>query len=111
MQETKAALTGTSDEPAPCASGRMCQGAAPNPSVQGLIASELKAIHGVKSTLHALALASLCTALCLTVPKRLRVCADAAPRVAKLKSRRHPRFSLMECLGHMTGTVDWQVEA
>lgn len=56
MQETKAALTGTSDEPAPCASGRMRQGAVPNPSVQGLMASELKAIHGVKSTLHALAL-------------------------------------------------------
>lgn len=56
MQETKAALTETSDEPAPCASGSMRQRAAPNPSVQGLMASELKAIHGAKSTLHALAL-------------------------------------------------------
>lgn len=43
-QETKAALTGTSDEPAPCASGSMCQGAALSQSVQGLLGSELKAI-------------------------------------------------------------------
>lgn len=43
-------------------------------------------------------------------PKRLRMHVDAAPRVGKLKSRRHPWFSVMERLCHITGSVDWQVE-
>lgn len=72
-QETKAALTGTSDEPAPCASGSMRQGAAPSQSVQGLMGSELKAIQGAKPRLlvPALLLSAHC---CSSWPLKGSVC-------------------------------------